>query len=68
MANLSLSTDSISTLSSEISDYGGSRSGSFANSVSDDEEHDTHFVQDAAASVFDSLRDGVSTDVVQLEL
>ncbi|KAL3491597.1 nucleotide-diphospho-sugar transferase [Aspergillus germanicus] len=68
LANLSLSTDSISTLSSEISDYGGSRSGSFATSVSDDEEHDTHFVQDATASVFDSLRDGVTTDVVQLEL
>ncbi|KAL4874517.1 nucleotide-diphospho-sugar transferase [Aspergillus karnatakaensis] len=68
MANLSLSTDSISTLSSEISGYGGSRSGSFATSVSDDEEQDSHFVQDAAASVFDSLRDGVSSDVVQLEL
>ncbi|KAL4920302.1 nucleotide-diphospho-sugar transferase [Aspergillus aurantiobrunneus] len=68
MANLSISTDSISTLSSEISDYGGSRSGSFATSVSDDEEQDSHFVQDAAASVFDSLRDGVTSDVVQLEL
>ncbi|KAL2865558.1 translation initiation factor eIF2B catalytic subunit epsilon [Aspergillus lucknowensis] len=68
LANLSLSTESISTLSSEISDYGGSRSGSFATSTSDDEEQDSHFVQDAAASVFDSLRDGVSSDVVQLEL
>ncbi|KAL4774168.1 nucleotide-diphospho-sugar transferase [Aspergillus nidulans var. acristatus] len=68
MAKLSLSTDSISTLSSEISDYGGSRSGSFATSVSDDEDQDSHFVQDAAASVFDSLRDGVTSDVVQLEL
>lgn len=68
MANLSLSTDSISTLSSEVSDLGGSRSGSFATSVSDDEEQDTHFVQDAAASVFDSLRERVTSDVVQLEL
>ncbi|KAL2828989.1 nucleotide-diphospho-sugar transferase [Aspergillus cavernicola] len=68
MAHLSLSTESISTLSSEVSDYGGSRSGSFATSVSDDEDQDTHFVQDAVASVFDSLRDGVSSDVVQLEL
>ncbi|KAL5333042.1 nucleotide-diphospho-sugar transferase [Aspergillus crustosus] len=68
MANLSLSTESISTLSSEITGYGGSRSGSFATSVSDDEDQDSHFVQDAAASVFDSLRDEVSSDVVQLEL
>lgn len=68
MANLSLSTDSISTLSSEISDYGGSRAGSFATSMSDDEEQDSHFVQDAAASVYDSLRDAVTSDVVQLEL
>lgn len=68
MANLSLSTDSISTLSSEISDYGGSRAGSFATSMSDDEEQDSHFVQDAATSVYDSLRDGVTSDVVQLEL
>ncbi|KAL3479500.1 nucleotide-diphospho-sugar transferase [Aspergillus californicus] len=68
MANLSLSTESISTLSSEISNYHGSRSGSFATTVSDDEDQDTHFVQDAASSLFDSLRDGVSTDVVQLEL
>ncbi|KAL4955665.1 nucleotide-diphospho-sugar transferase [Aspergillus filifer] len=68
MANLSLSTDSISTLSSEISDFGGSRAGSFATTASDDEGQDTHFVEDAAASVFDSLRDGVTSDVVQLEL
>lgn len=68
MANLSLSTDSISTLSSEVSDYGGSRAGSFATSMSDDEEQDSHFIQDAAASLYDSLRDGVTSDVVQLEL
>ncbi|KAL4934008.1 translation initiation factor eIF2B catalytic subunit epsilon [Aspergillus undulatus] len=68
MTNLSLSTDSISTLSSEISDFDNSRSGSFATTASDDEDQDTHFVQDAAASVFDSLRDGVTSDVVQLEL
>ncbi|KAF9888348.1 hypothetical protein FE257_008781 [Aspergillus nanangensis] len=67
MAQLSLSTESISTLSSEISDFGGGRSGSFSTSYSDDEDQD-HFVQDAMASVYDSLRDGVSSDVVQLEL
>ncbi|PTU18157.1 hypothetical protein P175DRAFT_0560057 [Aspergillus ochraceoroseus IBT 24754] len=68
MARLSLSTESISTLSSEISDYGRSRSGSFATSVSDDDEQDHHFVHDATTSIYDSLRDGVSSDVVQLEL
>ncbi|KAB8079400.1 nucleotide-diphospho-sugar transferase [Aspergillus leporis] len=67
MAQLSLSTDSISTLSSEISDYGISRSGSFSSSGGDDDEQD-HFVHDAATSVYDSLRDGVTSDVVQLEL
>ncbi|PYI30234.1 translation initiation factor eif-2b epsilon subunit [Aspergillus indologenus CBS 114.80] len=67
MAHLSLSTDSISTLSSEISDFGGSRSGSFSTTMSDDEDSD-HFVHDAAASVYDSLREGVTSDVVQLEL
>ncbi|KAA8649789.1 translation initiation factor eIF2B catalytic subunit epsilon [Aspergillus tanneri] len=67
MAHLSLSTESISTLSSDVSDFGGSRSGSFNDSDSDDERED-HFVHDAAVSVYDSLRDGVTSDVVQLEL
>lgn len=67
MANLSLSTESISTLSSEISDFGGCRAGSYGTSVSDEEQED-HFVEDAAVSVYDSLRDGVTPDVVQLEL
>lgn len=67
MANLSLSTESISTLSSEVSDFGGSRAGSYGTSVSDEEQED-HFVEDAAVSVYDSLRDGVTSDVVQLEL
>ena len=67
MAHLSLSTESISTLSSEISEFGRSRSGSFSTTMSEDEDQD-HFVHDAAASVYDSLRDGVTSDVVQLEL
>ncbi|KAF4203937.1 hypothetical protein CNMCM8927_008084 [Aspergillus lentulus] len=67
MAQLSLSTESISTLSSEISHFGGSRSESFGTSYSEDEDAD-HFVHDAAASVYDSLKDGVTSDVVQLEL
>lgn len=67
MAQLSLSTDSISTLSSEISHFGGSRSESFGTSYSEDDDHD-HFVHDAAGSVFDSLKEGVTSDVVQLEL
>lgn len=71
MAKLSLSTDSISTLSSEISaddDYfQGQRSDSFGTSVSEDEDHD-HFQHDASSNLFDSLRDGVSADVVALEL
>lgn len=67
MAQLSLSTESISTLSSEMSHFGGSRSESFGTSYSEDEDAD-HFVHDAAASVYDSLKDGVTSDVVQLEL
>lgn len=66
MAQLSLSTESISTLSSETSDIGFSRSESFGTSQSDEE--DDHFVHDAAVSVYDGLRDRVSADVVQLEL
>ena len=67
MANLSLSTESISTLASEVSDFGGSRAGSYGTSVSEEEQED-HFIQDAAVSLYDSLRDGVTSDVVQLEL
>lgn len=65
MPGLSLSSASISTLSSEVSDGSWSRSG--RSSFSDQEEQD-NFHHDAAASIFDSLRDGVSADVVQLEL
>lgn len=64
MANLSLSAESISTLSSEISEYAGS----MGSSVSDDEREENHFVQDAATSLYDSLRDGITSDVAQLEL
>ncbi|KAJ5086888.1 hypothetical protein NUU61_008195 [Penicillium alfredii] len=65
MPNLSLSSASISTLSSDVSDGSWPRSG--GSSVSGDEEED-HFQQDASTSVYDSLRDGVTVDVVQLEL
>lgn len=68
MGHLSLSTASISTLSSEVSGFGGSQAGSYGTAYSDEEEDQDHFVQDAAASVYDSLRDGVTSDVVQLEL
>lgn len=74
MQNLSLSNESISTLSSELSQDEGayfdrSRSGSFGTSFSDDEGRDSgHFHQDAVANIYDGLRDGLSADVVQLEL
>lgn len=71
MAELSLSDASISTLASEMSDdeYAEprSRSDSFGTSVSDDEERG-HFHHDAVVSIFDSLKEGLSADVVQLEL
>lgn len=69
MAHLSLSTDSISTLTSEVSDeemFREHRSDSFGTSMSE-EEHD-QFQHDASTSVYESLREGVSADVVQLEL
>lgn len=64
MPGLSLSTASISTLSSEVSEgtWHSDRS-SFTN-----EEQEDHFHHDASVSLFDGLRDGVSADVVQLEL
>jgi translation initiation factor eIF-2B subunit epsilon len=65
MPGLSLSSASISTLSSEVSD--GSWQRSPRSSFSDEEEQD-HFHHDASVSLFDGLRDGVSADVVQLEL
>lgn len=74
MQELSLSHESISTLSSELSDdddgyFDHSRSGSFGTSMSDDEgAAGGHFHQDAVASIYDGLRDGLSADVVQLEL
>lgn len=67
MPGLSLSSASISTLSSEISE--GSWVGSAAGSLSEGEdEGQDSFHHDASVSLFDSLRDGVSADVVQLEL
>ncbi|PGH15132.1 hypothetical protein AJ79_02658 [Helicocarpus griseus UAMH5409] len=73
MTNLSLSNDSISTLSSELSEDSfaqHSRSGSFGTSVSDGDEDDDriHFHHDAVTSIYDGLRDGLTADVVQLEL
>ncbi|WEW60617.1 translation initiation factor eIF-2B epsilon subunit, GEF [Emydomyces testavorans] len=71
MAELSLSDASISTLASDLSDeeYAESRqrSNSFGTSVSDDEERG-HFHHDAVVSIFDSLKEGLSADVIQLEL
>ncbi|KAJ5679713.1 translation initiation factor eIF-2B subunit epsilon [Penicillium macrosclerotiorum] len=65
MPGLSLSSASISTLSSDVSEGSWPRSG--RSSFSDGEEQD-NFHHDASVSVFDSLREGVSADVVQLEL
>lgn len=71
MAELSLSSESISTLSSETSGFDEdgerSRSGSFSSSVSEDDDKG-NFHQDAATSVYDGLVDNLSADVVQLEL
>lgn len=67
MSELAVSTESISTLSSEMSDgpyYAGSRTGT---SITDEEEED-HFHHDAATSVYDGLKDAVTADVVGLEL
>ncbi|KAJ5544799.1 Zinc finger C6HC-type [Penicillium sp. DV-2018c] len=65
MPNLSLSSASISTLSSEISNTSWAHSE--RSSFSADEESD-NFHHDASVSLFDSLREGVAADVVQLEL
>lgn len=62
MPGVSLSTASISTLSSEVSD------GTWDRSSLSNEEREDHFHHDASVSLFDGLRDGVSADVVQLEL
>ncbi|EER23381.1 eIF4-gamma/eIF5/eIF2-epsilon family protein [Coccidioides posadasii C735 delta SOWgp] len=71
MAELALSDASISTLASGLSEdeYAMSRqrADSFGTSVSDDEERD-HFHHDAVVSIVDSLKEGLSADVVQLEL
>ncbi|EEP80604.1 predicted protein [Uncinocarpus reesii 1704] len=71
MAELSLSDASISTLTSELSEDESTelrqRSDSFGTSVSDDEERG-HFHHDAVVSIVDSLKEGLSADVVQLEL
>ncbi|CAG8906430.1 unnamed protein product [Penicillium egyptiacum] len=65
MPNLSLSSASISTLSSEVSQASWARSE--RSSFSADEDGD-NFHHDASVSLFDSLREGVAADVVQLEL
>jgi translation initiation factor eIF-2B subunit epsilon len=65
MPHLSLSAASISTLSSEISNTSWAHSE--RSSFSADEESD-NFHHDASVSLFDSLREGVAADVVQLEL
>lgn len=74
MQELSLSNESISTLSSELSEdeegyFDRSRSNSFGTSMSDDEgAAGGQFHQDAVSNIYDGLRDGLSADVVQLEL
>ncbi|KAK2871864.1 hypothetical protein FQN49_002752 [Arthroderma sp. PD_2] len=71
MAELSLSDASISTLTSDKSEDGGfgfrSRSGSVSTTASDDDGRD-QFHHDAVSSVFDGLKEGLSAEVVQLEL
>ena len=64
MSELALSTESVSTLSSDISDQLSSTS---HTAYSEDEEQD-QFQADAAASIFDGLKDGITADVVGLEL
>lgn len=65
MPGLSLSSASISTLSSEVSnDSWGQSEGSI---LSDDKDSD-NFHNDASASLYDSLEEGVAVDVAQLEL
>lgn len=65
MPGLSLSSASISTLSSEVSNISwGESEGSL---LSDDQESD-NFHGDATVSLYESLREGVAADVVQLEL
>lgn len=64
MPDLAASSASISTLSSEPE---GSWPRSARSSFSDNEEQDS-FHHDASVSIFDSLREGTSADVVSLEL
>jgi translation initiation factor eIF-2B subunit epsilon len=65
MPGLSLSSASISTLSSDVSNesWGQSEGSSF-----DDNGESDNFLHDASVSLYDSLREGVAADVVQLEL
>ncbi|KAK4991461.1 translation initiation factor eIF-2B epsilon subunit, GEF [Elasticomyces elasticus] len=75
MGNLSLSSDSISTLKSDLSEeHTGShdhyRASSFASVTSDDSQPSrgaTEFHHDAAAGIYDSLQRGDATDNIQLE-
>ncbi|KAK2738572.1 hypothetical protein FQN57_006995 [Myotisia sp. PD_48] len=69
MAELSLSNASISTFSSEDSEEIGlrSRSGSLSTFASDTAESD-QFHPDAVSSVLDGLKEGLSAEVIQLEL
>jgi translation initiation factor eIF-2B subunit epsilon len=71
MADLALSDSSISTLSSEVSDdvpaYDGSRSGSFATSISEDDDG-KRFHHEATRGLLDTFEQGQSVDVAILEL
>ncbi|CAL5874426.1 uncharacterized protein PFLUO_LOCUS8722 [Penicillium psychrofluorescens] len=66
MPNLSLSSASISTLSSELSEGSWPRSG--RSSFSSGDEEQDNFYHEASASAFDMLRDDNAADVVVLEL
>ncbi|KAF2436009.1 heat shock transcription factor 2 [Tothia fuscella] len=81
MANLDLSSESISTLNSVDSEYSvtevsmadRSRTSSFISTASDEdgtseENHAKHFHSEAANSVFDQLQRGVDPANIQLEL
>lgn len=79
MSNLSLSSESISTLNSEEEDYedhpqheASSRSGSFTSIGSDDSTGEkkaaADFYHEASASIFDALQKGQNPDNIQIEL
>lgn len=65
MPGLSLSSVSISTLSSDVSDDSGEQ---YEGSGAEDDEELDGFYHDASQSLYDSLREGVAGEVARLEL